>query len=148
MLGQIEMDAPLYSRPDGRHPVPRGSEGGLAHNTVFGRSSGYMLETPFDNIESAQEYMTLLAQAVEEAIASIEEECAVAVSEKATRREQALRMVAFKLTKLNGHLKESHRILNDLRTLRRLLLAERRKGAHDVEEKAAAPPGRTTGDLE
>jgi hypothetical protein len=102
-----------------------------------------MPETPFDNIESAKEYVTLLAHAVEEAIASIEEECAVAVSEKATRREQALRMVAFKLTKLNGHLKESHRILNDLRTLRRLLLAERRKAAH--EEEAAAPRSPTTG---
>jgi len=105
-----------------------------------------MPETPFDHIESAQEYVTLLAQAVEEAIASIEEECAVAVSEKATRREQALRMVAFKLTKLDGHFKESRRILNDLRTLRRLLLAERRKTAH--EKEPAAPPDPTTDDLE
>ncbi len=90
-----------------------------------------MPETPFDNIESAQVYMTLLAEAVEEAIDSIEEDCAVAVSENATRREQALRMVAFKLTKLNSHLEESRRILNDLRTLRRLLLAERRKAARE-----------------
>ena len=103
-----------------------------------------MPETPFDNIESAQEFVTLLANAVEEAIASIEEDCAAAVSEKAARREQALRMVAFKLAKLNGHLQESHRILNDLRTLRRLLLAERRKAAD--EKEAATPPDPTTGD--
>jgi hypothetical protein len=103
-----------------------------------------MPETPFDNIESAQEFVTLLAQAVEEAIASIEEECAAAVNEKAARREQALRMVAFKLTKLGGHLQESHRILNDLRTLRRLLLAERGRAAS--EDETAARPGPTKGD--
>ena len=107
-----------------------------------------MPETPFDNIESAQEYMTLLAQAVEEAIASIEEECALAVSDKAARREEALRMVAFKLTKLDGHFKESRKILNDLRTLRRLLLAERRKAARDPEKGAVAPPDPSRGDPE
>jgi hypothetical protein len=90
-----------------------------------------MPETPFDNIESAQEYMALLAQAVDEAIASIKEECAAAMDQKATRREQALRLVAFKLAKLNGHLEEGHRILNDLRTLRRLLLAERRQAGDE-----------------
>ena len=99
-----------------------------------------MPETPFDNIEAAQEYMTLLAQAVEESIAAIKEESAAAASEKASRREEALRLVAFKLTKLYGHVEESRRILNDLRTLRRLLLAERGTRAPDTDEEAAAPP--------
>jgi hypothetical protein len=107
-----------------------------------------MPETPFDNIESAQEYMTLLAQAVEEAIGAIEEESTAAVSEKADRREQALRMVAFKLTKLNGHLKESRRILNDLRTLRRLLLDERGRGADEADDEAVAPPDPGTGEVD
>jgi hypothetical protein len=86
-----------------------------------------MPETPFDNIESAHEYLGLLAQALEEAMASIEEESVIATTEQATRREQALRLVAFKLANLNGHIREGRRILNDLRTLRRLLLAERRQ---------------------
>ena len=95
-----------------------------------------MPETPFDNIESAQEYLGLLAQALDEAVASIEEESALAVSEKAARREEALRLVAFKLAKLSGHIRESRRILNDLRTLRRLLLADRLKTARKAHRQA------------
>ena len=97
-----------------------------------------MPDTPFDNIESAQEYLGLLAQALDEAVASIEEESALAVSEKAARREEALRLVAFKLAKLSGHISESRRILNDLRTLRRLLLAERLKAVRAAKRQARA----------
>jgi hypothetical protein len=96
-----------------------------------------MPETPFDNIESAQEYLGLLAQAIEEAMASVEEESALAVSEKAARREEALRLVAFKLAKLSGHIGQGRRILNDLRTLRRLLLAERLRAARTARREAA-----------
>jgi len=38
---------------------------------------------------------------------------------------EALRLVSFKLDKLEQHVKNSCRLLNDLRTLRRLLLDER-----------------------
>ena len=86
-------------------------------------------ETPFDNIESSHEYVGLLAEAIDEAVASIDEEIAAAVAEGAQRREQALKLVAYKLTKLRDSMTQSHRILNDLRTLRRLLLAERRQAA-------------------
>ena len=41
------------------------------------------------------------------------------------RRLEALRLVQYKLEKLDAHLQSSSRILNDLRTLRRLLLEER-----------------------
>jgi hypothetical protein len=88
-----------------------------------------MPETPFDNIESTHEYLSLLAEALDEATASIEEEIVLAAQEKAARREEALRLVAFRLSKLNGHISQSRRILNDLRTLRRLLLDERRQAA-------------------
>jgi hypothetical protein len=86
-------------------------------------------ETPFDNIESSHEYVGLLAEAIEEAVASIEEEMALAASEGAQRRGEALKLVAFKLAKLRDSMTQSRRILNDLRTLRRLLLAERRQAA-------------------
>jgi hypothetical protein len=84
-------------------------------------------ETPFDNIESSHEYVGLLAEAVDEAVASIDEEIAAAGAEGAQRREEALKLVAFKLAKLRDNMTQSRRILNDLRTLRRLLLAERRQ---------------------
>jgi hypothetical protein len=82
--------------------------------------------TPFDSIESSYEYVGLLAEALDEAREAIQEEIAIAQRERAERRGQALRIVAYKLEKLKVHIKSSHRILNDLRTLRRLLLQERR----------------------
>lgn len=91
-------------------------------------------DTPFDSIESSHEYVGLLAEAIDEAMGSIEQEIALAASENAGRRAEALKLVAFKLKKLREHITSSGRILNDLRTLRRLLLAERRR----MEETAPA----------
>ena len=83
-------------------------------------------ETPFDNIESSHEYVSLLAEAVEVALSEVEADIAVAAGEAgAERRKEALQLVAFKLNKLSGHMTASRRILNDLRSLRRLLLEER-----------------------
>ena len=83
-------------------------------------------QTPFDSIEGAQEYVALLVEALEEAAAAIEEDAATAgETPGAERRLQAMRIVSYKLNQLRGHLTASRRILNDLRTLRRLLLDER-----------------------
>ena len=82
-------------------------------------------ETPFDNIESSHEYVTLLAEAIREAIAEVEADIALAAADDAPRRKEALQLVHFKLTRLNSHMTSGSRILNDLRTLRRLLLDER-----------------------
>ena len=82
-------------------------------------------ETPFDNIESSHEYVSLLAEAVEVALSEVEADIAVAGEDGAERRKEALQLVAFKLNKLSAHMTASRRILNDLRTLRRLLLEER-----------------------
>ena len=82
-------------------------------------------ETPFDNIESSHKYVTLLAEAIRETIAEVEADIAEAGAEDATRRKEALQLVHFNLTKLAGNMNSSSRILNDLRTLRRLLLDER-----------------------
>ena len=82
-------------------------------------------ETPFDNIEGSHEYVAMLAEAIVEARQEIEEEVRLAAKEGAERRKQALLLVAHNLDKLNLHISASRRILNDLRTLRRLLLAER-----------------------
>ncbi|MBV8732082.1 MAG: hypothetical protein JO336_19925 [Acidobacteriia bacterium] len=82
-------------------------------------------ETPFDNIEGSHEYVAMLAEAIVEARQEIEEEVRLAEKEGAERRKQAMLLVAHNLDKLNLHISASRRILNDLRTLRRLLLAER-----------------------
>src|SRR5580700_9696042 len=85
----------------------------------------YQAETPFDNIEGSHEYVALLAEALEEARRDVEAEVAAADRDSADRRKQALLLVSYNLAKLNLHITTSRRILNDLRSLRRLLLAER-----------------------
>jgi hypothetical protein len=82
-------------------------------------------ETPFDNIESSHQYVSLLAEAIKEALSEVEADIAMAGADGASRRREALQLVHFNLTKLNGHMTAGSRILNDLRTLRRLLLDER-----------------------
>jgi len=86
----------------------------------------YTEETPFDTIEGSHEYVAMLAEALDEARREIDEEVAAAEREGADRRKQALLLVSYNLDKLNLHIASSRRILNDLRSLRRLLLAERR----------------------
>jgi hypothetical protein len=92
--------------------------------------------TPFDNIESAYEYVSLLREALDEAYASIQDETAVAQSAEATRRIDAFRLVEYKLNKLRQHLLASQVLLNDLRTLRRLLLQERDSDATEPADGA------------
>lgn len=82
-------------------------------------------ETPFDSIEGSYQYVDLLAESIEEARRDVEAEVGLAAKEKAERRGQALLLVSYNLAKLEGHITASRRILNDLRSLRRLLLAER-----------------------
>jgi len=90
----------------------------------------YKPETPFDSIEGALEYVSLLAETVEETRADIAGELAEARADgpEAARRADALRLVAYKLERLADHATSCRRLLNDLRTLRRLLLDERREG--------------------
>jgi hypothetical protein len=85
----------------------------------------YQAETPFDNIEGSHEYVAMLAEALEEARRDVESDIAAADRDGAERRKEALLLVSYNLAKLNLHITTSRRILNDLRTLRRLLLAER-----------------------
>jgi hypothetical protein len=86
----------------------------------------YMSQTPFDNIESALEYVNHLLDATQESQAQIQREILRAASPELARRKQALQLVCYKLDKLSSHIAASRRILNDLRTLRRLLLEERK----------------------
>ena len=101
----------------------------------------YKAETPFDNIEGSHEYVALLAESLAEARRDVEAEVAVAEHDRADRREEALLLVSYNLAKLNLHITSSRRILNDLRTLRRLLLKERGLLVEDESEVAAAGEG-------
>jgi hypothetical protein len=85
----------------------------------------YEAETPFDNIEGSHEYVAMLAESLDEARRDVEAEIAAAERDGADRRKQALLLVSYNLAKLHLHITSSRRILNDLRTLRRLLRAER-----------------------
>jgi hypothetical protein len=66
-----------------------------------------------------------LVEAITEAKTEIAADLGAAAQAKSERRVQALQIVQFKLDKLEQHLQSSSRLLNDLRTLRRLLLDER-----------------------
>ena len=98
----------------------------------------YTSETPFDNIENSHHYVSLLADAIEEARREVDEEVALSSAEGADRRTEALQIVAYNLAKLSLHIKTSGRILNDLRTLRRLLLAERKPARARVQVAGAS----------
>jgi hypothetical protein len=80
-----------------------------------------MNPSPFETIESAEEFMHLLHGEIEKAHAEIEALLAAEESSD-SRQEEALRLVIHKLTKLKAHSEASQRILRDLRTLRNLLL--------------------------
>jgi hypothetical protein len=98
------------------------------------------LDTPFKSIECAQEYLKLLYAGVLEAKQDVEADVRIETSSEPRRRLEALRLVSYKLEQLERHLRTSHRILNDLRTLRRLLLEER---ARETE-----PPAMTVSEAE
>jgi hypothetical protein len=104
-----------------------GSEQAIRGNRLAGKAHpvGYTPETPFDSIEGSHEYVALLAEALAEARREVEAEIAAAEHDHADRRKKALLLVSYNLAKLRLHITSSRRILNDLRTLRRLLLAER-----------------------
>lgn len=94
----------------------------------------YNPETPFDSIESAHEYLGLLVKAVEEAKQSAEGDLAAAGPASA-RHLDAIRLAVYKLEKLEQHIKIGRRLLNDLRTLRRLLLEERVEAAGSTDSR-------------
>ena len=83
-------------------------------------------DDPFGTIESAHDFVTLLtaaiSQAKEELQVDVDRESA---SADVSRRVDALRIALYNVEKLELHLNRSGRILNDLRTLRRLLFEER-----------------------
>jgi hypothetical protein len=82
-------------------------------------------DKPFETIEGAQQYVRLLHATVLEAKLDVEADVRTHIGSEPQRRLQALRLVSYRLENLDKHLKTVLRTLNDLRTLRRLLLQDR-----------------------
>ncbi len=85
----------------------------------------YQQETPFDNLDSALEYVSQLFDATGEAQAEVDTEITRTEDPQLARRKQALQLVKYKLDQLSTHVAASRRVLNDLRMLRRILLEEK-----------------------
>jgi len=80
---------------------------------------------PFDSIESAHEFIVLLEESIAEAVRDVKDHLRDANAAKDERRAEALTLAIFKMNQLSGFTQKSRRILNDLRTIRRLLFHER-----------------------
>ena len=101
------------------------------------------IETPFNSIENAQHYIKLLGETVTESKADINHEIELATAQKPQRHVEALRLVEFNLQKLEGYLSAVGRTLNDLRSLRRLLLEEKpvpSEAEHERKSTISPPP--------
>ncbi len=94
--------------------------------------------SPFESIESAHDFVTLFTDSVADAKRDIESDIQRELTADASRRLDALRLAAYNLEKLEMHLCKSRRILNDLRSLRRLLFQERVAAAAGPAHKEAA----------
>jgi hypothetical protein len=100
-----------------------------------------MADSPFDSLESAQEYVRLLASEVEDAQTSIQGDITEADRDRAVRRLDALQIVDYKLKQLAHHMSASGRILNDLKMLRRLLVSDEALTPRTSRGRRAAPGG-------
>jgi hypothetical protein len=83
------------------------------------------IERPFDSIESAQDFMQILGEMILETMKELSLQRQASLRVEETRRAQAIELAEFKLKTLNTHVQKSRRVLNDLRSLRRLILNER-----------------------
>jgi len=98
------------------------------------------IASTFDSIESAHEFVGLLAEAVAVAKQELEGDVQRESTSKFPRRLQALQVALYNVEKLQLHMSKSRRILNDLRTLRRLLFEERTTRAAPAQPKPILAP--------
>jgi hypothetical protein len=89
------------------------------------------MQNPFDSIESAQDFMGLLSEAIGEAIRDVEDDRKAGQNEGQERRVEALNLALYKLKLLDEHVIRSQRLLKDLGSIRRLLVGDQ----PDVEEE-------------
>ncbi|HLY16400.1 MAG TPA: hypothetical protein VKR61_04215 [Bryobacteraceae bacterium] len=83
----------------------------------------------FDSIESAQDFMKVLAETILDSMKDLNRDQQSALQDGQARQAQAIGLAMFKLKTLNCHVHKSRIILNDLRTIRRLIFNERQPKA-------------------
>jgi hypothetical protein len=83
------------------------------------------IEQPFDSIESAYDFMNVLAETILGVITELHRDHQIAVRDGQERRARAIELALFRARMLNCYVTKSRRTLNDLRTIRRLILNER-----------------------
>ncbi len=83
------------------------------------------IEQPFDSIESAYEFMDVLAETILSVMQDLHRDHQIALEEAQDRRARAIELAIFKCRTLNCYVTKSRRTLNDMRTIRRLILNER-----------------------
>jgi len=83
------------------------------------------IEGPFDSIESAQDFMNVLAETILDAMKDLHYQRQIAVNDGQERRARALELALYKAKTLGCYVHKSRRTLNDLRMLRRLVQNER-----------------------
>lgn len=96
--------------------------------------------SPFDTIESAHSFVQFLSST----LAETKKEVAADVDRESpggpNRRRDALLVAIYNLERLEYHLTRSARLLNDLRTIRRLILEERTKPGALIGAQDEATP--------
>ena len=83
------------------------------------------IEQPFDSIESAYDFMNVLADTILTTMKDLHTDHQIAVQDGLERRARAIELALFKVKTLNCYVTKSRRTQNDLRTIRRLILNER-----------------------
>lgn len=87
--------------------------------------SPHEMEQPFYSIESAHDFMNVLAETILDEMKDLKRDYEAASRDGEERRARALELAMFKLKTLCCSVQKSRRTLNDLRMLRRLILNER-----------------------
>jgi|SRR4051812_28401603 hypothetical protein len=83
------------------------------------------VENPFETIESAREFIAMFSEMISEAKLEVEEHLQQELGAESERSRDALRIAHYNLVKLEAHMNSSRRIVNHLRSLRKLLFNER-----------------------
>ena len=91
----------------------------------------------FDSIESAQDFMKVLAETILDSMKDLNRDQQAALRDGQARQAQAIELAIFKLKRLGCHVHKSRIILNDLRTVRRLILNERQPKERAMAATAA-----------
>ncbi len=102
-------------------------------------------DRPFSTVESAQEFLALLAEAIDEALEAARAERRACSDDHLERRADAWQLVAYTLTKLSSHVTSSRRLMNDLRTLRNLLERKSASGRARSSGRRALEPDMSMG---